>query len=526
MKLKTKITTTVIGILLLTIGSISILSFNQMKIVLKDQFGRNLLNIANSVSMSYLVQNYLTGKNQINDESLNNQIEAIRIKTKVEFIVVMDMKGIRYSHPTKEKIGKSFEGGDEKRVLTTGEEYVSEANGSLGPSLRVFTPIIKDGKQIGAVAIGSPVTEVYNEIYLKIDSFIPFIILGLILGVIAATLLSSNIKKAIFGLEPEEIALMLKEKEAVIESVNEGILAVDKKGRVTLFNRAAGEILGLTSEDIGRPITNLSYEHKVSEVLKLGKYFENIEMKVRPGLTIFCKYNPLKNDKDEVIGLVMNFRDLTEVKKMAEELTGIKKMTCSLRAQNHEFMNKLHAISGMIQLGEYADAVKFISSVSKTRKDISGILQGQIKNVYIAALLLSKYNKAEEARIIFEIDSSCKLDELPQYMREDELGSVIGNLIENSLDAVSTNGNGFVHFKIFKLENELKIQVNDNGPGITTEMKDKIYEIGTTTKTGQRGVGMYVVKKIIDEARGTIEFSVNNGTWWNISIPMERSISQ
>ena len=525
MKLKTKITTTVIGILLLTIGSISILSFNQMKIILKDQLGRNLLNIANSISMSYFVQDHLISTNKINDESLNNQIEAIRIKTKVEFIVVMDMKGIRYSHPTKGKIGKKFQGGDEKRVLTTGEQYVSEANGSLGPSLRVFTPIFKDGNQIGAVAIGSPINKVYNEIYSKIEGFIPFIILGLILGVIAATLLSSNIKKAIFGLEPEEIALILKEKEAVIESVKEGIVAVDKKGRVTLFNKAAGEILELTHDDIGRPLANLSYEHKISEVLKLGKYFENIEMKVRPGLTIFCKYNPLKNDKGEVIGLVMNFRDLTEVKKMAEELTGIKKMTCSLRAQNHEFMNKLHAISGMIQLGEYNEAVKFISSVSKTHKDISGILQGQIKNVPIAALLLSKYNKAEESRIIFEIDSSCHLDQLPEYMSEDELGSVIGNLIENSLDEVSTDGNGFVHFKIFQLENNLKIQVNDNGTGIPLDMRNIIYDIGTTTKTGQRGVGMYVVKKIIDESLGTIEFKVDNGTWWDINIPMERSLS-
>ena len=257
MKLKTKITTFVIGILLLTIGSISILSFNQMKIMLKDQFGRNLLNIANSVSMSSLVQNHLAGIDQINEETLNNEIENIRRKTKVEFIVVMDMKGIRYSHPSKEKIGKKFEGGDEIRVLTKGEEYVSEASGSLGPSLRVFTPIFKDGKQIGAVAIGSPINEVYNEIYSKIDEFIPFIVLGLILGIIAATLLSSNIKKAIFGLEPEEIALILKEKEAVIESVKEGILAVDKKGRVTLFNKEAGEILELTERRYRQDISQI-----------------------------------------------------------------------------------------------------------------------------------------------------------------------------------------------------------------------------------------------------------------------------
>jgi len=523
MKLKTKITTFVIGILILTIGSISLLSFNQMKIMLKDQFGRNLLNIANSVSMSFVVQNYLARTGKISDEVLNTQIENIRSKTKVEFIVVMDMKGIRHSHPLKEKIGKKFEGGDEKRVLTKGEEYVSEASGSLGTSLRVFTPIFKDGKQIGAVVIGSPINKVYNEIYLKMYEFIPFIVLGLILGVIAATLLSSNIKKAIFGLEPEEIAWILKEKEAVLESVKEGILAVDKQGMLTLYNKEASEVLDLTNEDIGRPISNLSYCSKISQLLKLGKYYENIEMKVRPGLTILCKYNPLKNDKDEVIGVVINFRDLTEIKKMADDLTGITKMTWSLRAQNHEFMNKLHTISGMIQLGESVEAVKFISDIAKNRKEISSILTDQIKNISIAALLFSKYNKAAEARIKFEIDADSQLNELPQYMREDELGSVIGNLIENSFDEVATDGNGTVHFKIFEIDDYLKIQIYDNGPGISTEIQDNIYTLGTTTKLGQRGIGMYIVKKIIDESLGIIEFSCENGTLWNINIPMKRS---
>jgi two-component system, CitB family, sensor kinase len=523
MKLKTKITVFVIGILIVTIGSITLLSFNQMKVMLKNQLGHNLLNIANSVSMSYLVQDYLSGESHTSAEKLNDQIEGIRKKTNVEFIVIMDMKGIRYSHPIKEEIGQKFQGGDEARVLTKGEEYVSEARGSLGPSLRAFTPIFRDGKQIGAVAVGSPINEVYSEIYSKIDQFIPFIVIGLFLGVIGATILSSNIKKAILGLEPEEIAWILKEKEAVIESVKEGIMAVDKKGRITLFNKEAGEILGLTKDDVGKPITNYTDESIISEVMKAGKFLEHIEIKIRPGLTILCKYNPLKNDKNEVIGMVINFRDLTEVKKMAEELTGIKKMTWSLRAQNHEFMNKLHTISGMIQLGEYDEAVQFISNTARSRKEISSILTEQIKIVSIAALLLEKYNKAEEAKIIFEIDPDCKLDKLPEFMREDELGSVIGNLIENSFDAVSNDGRGTVYFKIYELENVLKIEVKDNGPGITVEMRNEIYQIGTTSKPGQRGVGMYIVKKIIDEAQGEINFEVENGTTWHIRIPMKRS---
>ena len=523
MKLKTKIITFVIGILLLTIGSISLLSFYQMRIMLKEQFENNLLNIARSVSTSYLVQSDLVKNNKVNEVALNNQIESIRSKTKVEFIVVMDMKGIRYSHPEKKEIGKKVEGGDEIHVLTKGEEYVSESKGSLGVSLRAFAPIFKDGKQIGAVSVGNSINEINNEIYSKIDKFIPYVLLGLLLGFIAATFLSSNIKKAIFGLEPEEIAWILKEKEAIIESVKEGILALDKNGRITLFNREAGDILKLKKEDIGKPITNLTYGSKISQVLKEGKYFENIEIKVKPGITILCKYNPLKNDKNEVIGVVVNFRDLTEVRKMADELTGIKKMTWSLRAQNHEFMNKLHIISGMIQLKKYDEAVKFISNVSTTRKQISRILTDKIKNIAIEALLLSKYNKASEAKIVFEIDDNCILNELPQYMRDDELVSVIGNLVENSFDEVSSDGSGIVHFKIFEIEDCLKIQINDNGPGIDEEMKNKIYEMGTTTKIGQHGLGMYIVKKIIDDMKGNIEFTVQNGTFWDVSIPMKRS---
>lgn len=495
MKLKTKITTFVIGILILTIGSISMLSFNQMKIMLKNQFEKNLLNIANSVSASYLVQNKLIGNDKIDQAALNDQIESIRIKTKVEFIVVMDMKAIRYSHPTKEKIGKKFEGGDEIRVLTKGEEYVSEATGTLGISLRAFTPIFKDGKQIGAVAVGSSINEINNEIYSKIDEFVPFVLLGLLLGFIAATFLSSNIKKAIFGLEPEEIAWILKEKEAIIESVKEGILAVDKKGIVTLFNREAGEILKLKKEDIGKHVTNLSYESKISQVLKEGKYYENIEIKVRPGVTILCKYNPLKNDKNEVIGVVLNFRDLTEVRKMADELTGIKKMTWSLRAQNHEFMNKLHIISGMIQLEEYDEAVNFISTVAKDRKQIGSILADKIKNVAIQAMLFSKYNKAAEARIIFEIDSDCELNELPQYMRDDELGSVIGNLVENSFDEVSSDGSGVVHFKIFEINGYLRIQVSDNGPGIDEQIKIKYMILGLLQRLVSEDSACILLKK-------------------------------
>lgn len=523
MKLKTKITVFVTVILILTIASITMLSFVQMRNLLNSQFDENLFNIAYSAAENNMVENALTSSDEALNSKLNDEIENIRVKTKVEFIVVMNMKGIRVTHPNTSKIGLRFEGGDETRVLTTGEQYVSKAKGSLGTSVRVFVPVIKDGKQVGAVCVGSSVNEINSAIYSKIEQFIPIILLGFMLGIIGATILSYNIKRAIFGLEPKEIAWMLKEKEAILENVKEGIIAVNEKGDLILFNKEAAVILGLSEQDMGQNIGEIIKDSQINKVLDSGKGIENVEIKIRPGVTILCKYNPLKNKKNKVIGAVVNFRDLTEIRKMAEELTGVKKMAWSLRAQNHEFMNKLHTISGLIQLEEYDEAIKFISKTARIRNEISDILTHQIKNVSIAALLFAKYNKAEEARIKLEIDKESNLMALPQLMSEEELGSVIGNLIENSFDAVNTDGTGKVFFGIYESEGRLIIEVKDNGPGIPSDIRDKIYNSGFSTKPGQRGYGMYIVKKIIDEARGEIKLIADNGTEWHVEVPMERN---
>jgi two-component system CitB family sensor kinase len=315
----------------------------------------------------------------------------------------------------------------------------------------------------------------------------------------------------------------LKQKETVIENIKEGIIALDKNGCITLFNEDASRILGLEESDIGSPITDFSYESMVEVFLHSGKSMRNVEIKARPGLNIMCKYSPIKGFKNQNLGVVISFEDLTEVRKMAEELTGIKKMAWSLRAQNHEFMNKLHTISGLVQLEEYDEVIKFINVIAASKKSITTIISDKIKDVALAALILSKYSKCEEARINLGIDENSKITKLPEYMTSEELVSVVGNLIENSIDAVENNGTGEIYVKIYEEENHLKIIIKDNGLGIPENIRDSIYQMGITSKDGERGFGMYIVKKIIDEAKGPIDFNVDAGTEWNISIPMERS---
>jgi two-component system CitB family sensor kinase len=516
MKLQYKIAVFTTIILVIVVASIGALSYEQMESTLRQQLGGSAMDLAVAVSELDLVKdNVGTISGYI---KIQQSVETIRLKTHVQFIVVMDMNGVRYSHPVPENIGRKFSGNDDKRVLTTGESYISEGQGTLGPSIRAFVPVYRGGEQVGAVCVGILTGWVNQELWSDVQRFIPFLIIGLLLGTAGAVFLSYDIKKTIFGLEPAEIAMLLNEREAIIQSVTEGIAAYDLHGKIIFFNQAAKDILELDGEDSGEALFNDG--RVMEEILAAGKPIYNKEIKIRQGITVICNYYPLKYNDLNITGVVVSFRDMTKVKQLAEELTGIKKLTWVLRAQNHEFMNKLHTISGLIQLEEYDHAVSFISEVAKTRQDMLGIITDLIKDPSLAGLLLAKYNKAEENRVVLDIDPDSMVNSLPEDATADEIISVVGNLIENAMEALIGQDGARIKVKIYEKNGNLNIEVSDNGPGIPCSIQDRIYERGITTRDGQRGLGLSIVKKIVDEACGDIHFIVDNGTKWYVSIPL------
>lgn len=518
MKLQYKIALFTTVILIIVIEIIGGLSYRQMESALKYQMGKNAMDMAVAIAQMDVVKNNIGSPS--GHVRIQQAVETIRLKTHVQFIIVMDMNGKIYSHPLIENIGKKYSEEDNKAVLTAGESYTSEGKGSLGPSIKAFVPVYQGGEQVGAVCTGVLTGWVRQELYSSARKFVPFLIIGLMLGIAGAVLLSYNIKRTIFGLEPGEIAMLLSEREAIFHSVTEGIIAVDFQGRLTFFNQAAKDMLKLNDKDKGTALFN--HQDSIKEVLGSGRPIYNREMKIRPGITMLCNYYPLKQMNDKVTGVVVSLRDMTTVKHLAEELTGIKKLTWALRAQNHEFMNKLHTISGLIQLEEYDHAVQYISETVKTRQDMMSILTNRIKDPVVAGLMLAKYNKVAESRVTMELDPESVLRHIPEDTSADEIGSILGNLIENALEALIGREDGKIGVKIFEDEDNLIIEVWDNGPGISESIRDSIYEKGTTTKEGPRGFGMSIVKRIVDEAGGTINFSCDNGTKWHVSIPLDR----
>jgi len=509
MKLQYKITILVVLIITLVLSIISWFSIKQIEVNMKRQIEKSVTNTAIALAASPVIQNNL--KVIDGQATIQNYVEAIRLKANVYFITVINMEGIRFSHPYIDEVGKKFSGGDEEEVLKRGTTYVSEAYGKLGKSLRAFTPIYKDGEQIGAVCVGVLVGDIKDEFTIFIRGLIPYFAIALLLGIIAAWTLSINIKRTILGLEPKEIALIFNEREIIINNINDGLIAINHNGDVSLINEQANKILKSEGIIHNKLIKNLK------EVLITGEKITNLKQKLGTGITIMSNYSSIRTKEGKLIGALVTFQDMTEVSTMAEELTGIKKLNWDLRAQNHEFMNKLHTIAGLVEIKEYDEVLEYIFETFKDREEVLSVVN-KIQDLPLVALLLAKYSKASEAKIHLEIDKGSILKELPENITSHDIGTIVGNLIENSIDVLKGQKGGRIFVSIKQNEKTI-IEVRNNGGTIADNLKEKIFERGFSTKPGERGFGLFNIKEITESVGGEIYYTTaDEETKWTVEI--------
>ncbi len=455
------------------------------------------------------------------NEDIQAYANEIKDRTNVGFVVVLDMDLIRKSHPLEEEVGQSFFNREDAQAALKGEEYFSIEEGPLGMGLRVFTPVYDDqGEQIGIVVVGVSLDTV-NALIAKSQKYILIgSIIQLVIGGIGAYFLSGYIKKKLYGLEPIEIAKILKERNSMIESVKEGIIAVNEKGQISLINEEAlrmmeaGEERSLMGEQIA------DYMPIIDRVMSSGKEERNFEQELSGRAVMANCFPIIVNDK--VVGGIAIFRDKTEVKELAEQLTGIKLYSESLRAQSHEFMNKLHVILGLIHLKKYEEVNKYIENMVDDYEVEKGLITKRIKNSIFAGFMLGKMSKAREQGIHFSIDESSYLCEDLKSETIHGLIRIAGNLIENAYDAVSSNYEKKVHFLIHSKEKSITMKVRDNGHGMSTDVKNRIFQKGYSTKGEDRGYGLYLTKESITNLKGTIEInsSLEKGTIFTVKIPL------
>lgn len=518
--LRTKIAVLICGVVAMALLVTNVLISADVSANRQDALEDKARDIARIVATSQIVIAGLSGYGD--EKQIQSYAEQIRQVTGVEFIVVMDMNSIRKSHPDASKIGQKFVGGDETEALQ-GKEYTSLAEGTLGPSLRAFVPIIDaEGKQIGAVSVGILLNSVQQAVEQSRRSVSFAVIFGLAVGITGALLLAQSIKKTLFGLEPYAIAKLLEERNAMLLSVREGIIAVDKHARITIVNGEAARLLkqaGVTGNPIGQNVEDFVPNTRLQNILNTGCSELNQEQDLR-GITILTNRVPIQVN-GEIVGAIATFRDKTEIRQLAEQPTGVRNYAEALRAQAHEFMNKLHVILGMVRLESYDQLGRYITEIAQKYQCEIGFIVRCIKDPVLAGFLLGKLSHAREFGVDLTIEEDSYLLEPADSDLVHELVTIMGNLVNNALEAVNDSTVKCVRLECLYDEGFLEITVSDTGPGLTESQKQQLFQKDYSSKAENRGIGLFLVQQSLARVGGTIEvFSeLGQGTQFMVCLP-------
>ena len=508
------------GLLVLLVCATGFIGNQIVTGILNEYIGRVALNVSRSVSLSPIVSQGLI---QQESDGIQRYAESVREATGASFVVVGDYEGKRYSHPVPERIGKYMVGGDNERALVQGQSYVSIAVGTLGPSLRGKVPIFStEGEILGVVSVGYLI-ETVQDVIQPYQQRLLFWILGLFaVGALGTWFIAREVKRSIFGLEPYEIAGLYRERTALLESIREGIIAINEKGDVTVMNHQAAQILGFSPEDaLGRPIEKLLPETRMLEVLKTGKGEYDQEMLIEEEEVVVNRVPIL--EQDHVTGVVSSFRRAQEIDRLVQELTSIREYSEALRAQTHEYSNKLHTLAGLIQIGATQESLDLIGRESSGYNALLRQLSDQIHDPFLSAIIVGKYHRALELKTELEIDPESSMSNIGHSSRSEKIITIIGNLLENALEASALVENRKkVCLSMTDVGNDLIFEIEDSGPGISQEQQETIFDEGFTTKSGMgRGIGLRLVQKNLIQIQGhlTIGKSSLGGARFTAYIP-------
>lgn len=397
-------------------------------------------------------------------EGIQRYSEQVRLATGVEFIVIFDNHGKRLSHPNPAKIGLHIQGADESGALR-GEEYISVSIGTLGESIRAFTPIFHDGRQVGAVVTGITTANAKTLTEARMTKMLGGISLVFLVGFLAIIIFSRKLKKTLLGMEPEEIALQNTISSTVLKSVREGVLVIDAAGRLQVVNDQARKILAkahLPSDVLGQPIT----------------------------------------------GAVATFRDLSDMMELAEELTGAKKWIEALRVRAHNYRNTLHVINGLVKNQQYPELERYVEELRIADEVHNGRIARLIKDQVLAAFLQSKVARAAELGIELDVEPDSHADEIPDAPFRQALLSVVGNLLDNAMDAVNESEERCVRIRITSGQPIWSVEVSDSGCGFKGDPM-QYFRKGVTTKGEGHGYGLYLVARAVHAYNGSIEIESN-----------------
>ena len=485
----------------------------------------NLQNVAETIAKSPLVVE-AEYSNMDSYPLLKEYLDSLCDTLKdIDVISVVTKESTRLYHSNEELIGTVYDGTIPDFKEKSRDYYTTTDNGPSGTQRRAYAAIYdEEGNYAGFVMAIMLMKNIKNETIQIILTFILITIIAILIELFVSAELSDKIKKSLLGYEPDVFTSMFRMRDNILESLDEGIVAVDKVGKVQFINKSAVEMLttdGKEDSFIGKYVSNLSNTIPALNTLCASETSRSVSSAYD---NILIDTIPIK-ENDSVTGTVGILHDRKEYTKLMEDLTGTRYLVDSMRANNHDFTNKLHVILGLIQMEMYDEATSYIQNITMVQRETISKVMNCINEPAIAALLIGKIARASELNVKFVLREGCYYSSADISLPSEVLVTVIGNLIENAFESMNDmnyDGQKELLFGMYSKPGALLITADDTGSGISDRNISRIFENGFSTKGSGRGTGLYQVKNLIEAAGGKINVESQEGIGTSFTVSFKK----
>ena len=520
-KLSNRIVVSVVAILLATTLVGFVLDTLSRRSDLLHEYQRRALVIGQTFAAIPSIREALFRHDAADRRLIRTLAETVRRETGASYIVVINRAGVRFSHPDPKLIGKRV---SEPVVALDGRDYVGVDHGNLGVSANAKVPLrAPNGHVIGEVSTGIEESHIAAQLLDELPTLLLYFAISLGIGIVASLTLARRLKRSTFGLELEEIAALVQEREAMLHNIREGVITLDRHERVTLINDEALRLLPISQDAVGRPIDELVGPGRLRNLLTGVTAGEDEAVLTDDHILVVNRMTVMRQNRR--LGAVITLRDRTELDALIRELDGVDALTTALRAQQHEFSNRMHTLAGLIELGDHEAAASYALDVSHASGGLAESIRARIERPEIAAMLLAKTTIAAERGVVLTLTDDSRL--AAAGIDTSSVLTIVGNLIDNAIDAAAAAPGPAAVAVRLNSDHEVRIEVSDTGSGVAPEVAGQLFTDGFSTKEPapdrQRGLGLALVHRLVRRSGGTIEFQPadrQRGTVFSVVLPL------
>jgi two-component system CitB family sensor kinase len=507
-----------LGIVLVVLVAVAAVSIAQAQASFREVQGRRFMSVAERAAATPLVTEHLL--DPARRAALAATVDGYREDAGASYALVAgaDRRILASSDPSR--VGRLVDLHGSNVLQGRAWEGVVTEDGVR--SVVAHVPVLDDptAKTVGFVVVGANTPGFWDSLGGAAPNLLTYLGVASFLGVAGSLLVARRVKRQTLGLEPRAITRLAEHRDTMLHGIKEGVVGLDPQLRVTLVNDEAMRLLELPADSVGRTLSELGVDRRLCEVL--SGHTQGQDQIVVAGERVLVLNRVPVSSRGKAIGSVTTLRDRTELVSLQRDLDLTRTTTDTLRAQAHEFRNQLHTISGLIELEEYAEVVRYVSRLTRSQARLNDQVTSQIKDPAVAALLIAKASQAAERGVRLRISDGTRLGRVDEPLSAD-LATVVGNLVDNALDAIGYAPDGWVAVDIAQQNGQVRVVVRDSGPGVAPELAEEVFEHGFTTKAaadGRCGIGLALIRMVCARRGGRVSVHNDDGAVFTAELPV------